>query len=211
MRLLVCLLMLVLTPVSARAIGIEVQGLFGSAAVLVIDGRREMLKVGQQSDSGVLLVSADSEKAVIKYGEEKKTVYLSQSITSNFQSPDEAKVIINMNQNRQYLTQGSINGRSVRFLVDTGANVISMGSEQAAALGVSLEGGQRSVATTAGGRVEVTRVTLQTVQVGAIKQHNVVAIVSHSQHPPYVLLGMTFLQHVDIRENAGLMVLTSKL
>ena len=54
-------------------------------------------------------------------------------------------------------------------------------------------------------------VTLDDIQAGAIRQHNVRAVVSHASHSPYVLLGMTFRQHVDISENAGLMVLTSKL
>ena len=95
--------------------------------------------------------------------------------------------------------------------LDTGANVISLDSSLAAQLGISLDGARRGLAQTAGGETEVSFVTLKDVQVGAIKQHNVRAVVTHASHPPYVLLGMTFLQHVDIRENAGLMVLTSKL
>ena len=212
MKIVFTTLLLVITSIAgqSKAAEIEVQGLFGRAAVLVIDGKREMMKVGD-TRSGVRLVSADSEKAVIEYEGEQQTVYLSEHIGSSFQAPGRARVMITVNDNRQYFTAGTINGRSVQFLVDTGANVISIGGNLAASLGISTEGGNKGYATTAGGRTEVTHVTLKTVQVGEITQHNVGAIVSHAQNAPYVLLGMTFLQHVDISENAGLMVLTSKL
>ena len=49
------------------------------------------------------------------------------------------------------------------------------------------------------------------MQVGDIKQVNIQAVILGGEHPKDILLGMSFLQHVDISENAGLMVLTSKL
>ena len=53
--------------------------------------------------------------------------------------------------------------------------------------------------------------TLDDIQVEVTRQRDARAVVSHASNLPYVLLGMTFRQHVDIRENAGLMVLTRKL
>lgn len=175
-------MLLSLLPLEGLAQGIEVQALFAGPAVLVIDGRRELLRQGE-AKSGVTLRSA----------------------------PESATVMIAMNENRQYFTQGVVNGRSVRFLVDTGANVVSVDSATAADLGISPAGAPRTWAQTAGGRTAVTVVSLDDVQVGGIRQRGVRAVVSHAAHPPYVLLGMSFLQHVDISENSGLMVLTSKL
>ena len=45
----------------------------------------------------------------------------------------------------------------------------------------------------------------------AITPHAEQAVIFGGDHPKDILLGMSFLQHVDISENAGLMVLTSKL
>ena len=196
---------------SALAVDIEIRALFGGAAMIAIDGKSQLLKVGERSVEGIELVSADAEKAVVEYKGEKLTITLSDRIASSFTQADQATVMINMNKNRQYFTAGSINGRSVQFLVDTGANVVSLDSGMAASLGISLADGEKSWATTAGGPTQVTLVNLPDVQVGPISQHNVKAVVSHASHPPYVLLGMSFLQHVDISEKAGLMVLTSKL
>jgi aspartyl protease family protein len=52
---------------------------------------------------------------------------------------------------------------------------------------------------------------IQEMVVGEITQKNVQAIIIDGENPKDILLGMSFLQHVDISENAGLMVLTSKL
>jgi len=203
-------MLLLILPLEGLAQDIEVQALFAGAAVLVIDGRRELLRQGE-AKSGVTLLSADTEKAVIETAGRQQTVKLSDRITSNFSAPERATVMIAMNENRQYFTQGVVNGRSVRFLVDTGANVVSLDSATAADLGISVAGAPRTWAQTAGGRTAVTVVSLDDVQIGGIRQRGVRAVVSHAAHPPYLLLGMSFLQHVDISENSGLMVLTSKL
>ena len=76
---------------------------------------------------------------------------MNDRLTSNFTASDEARVMITMNQNQQYLTQGNLNGRSVRFLVDTGASVVSLDANMAAELGVSLDGARKGWAQTAGG------------------------------------------------------------
>ena len=53
--------------------------------------------------------------------------------------------------------------------------------------------------------------TLDDIRVEVTRQRDTRAVVSHASNLPYVLLGMTFFQQVDISENVELMVLTSKL
>ena len=48
----------------ARAVEIDVLGLFTDAAMLSIDGRQQMLRTGERSTEGVLLVSSNSREAV---------------------------------------------------------------------------------------------------------------------------------------------------
>ena len=88
---------------------------------------------------------------------------------------------------------------------------MAINAQTAGMLGINLAEGEKTVVTTASDQLPVTLVTLKEVQVGAIKQRNIRAVVTEGGYPTDVLLGMTFLQHVDISENAGLMVLTSKL
>ncbi len=105
---------------------------------------------------------------------------------------------------------GSINGRPVRFLIDTGANIIAMNSRMARNLGIDFSGGKIMTATTAGGAIRSWEVILGAVQVGEIRVTNVQGAVLEGEFPKDILLGMSFLRRVKIQENAGLMVLTSQ-
>ena len=177
---------------------------------LSIDGREQVLKDGEASDEGVTLVEASASQAVIEIEGQRSVLLISERITSNFAAPEEASVAIRMNTSRQYITHGAINGRPVQFLVDTGANYIAMNAGTATALGISMADGVETTASTASDVVTMTLVTIREVQVGDIRRNNVQAMVSHSNFPTQILLGMSFLQHVDIRENAGLMVLSTQ-
>jgi len=206
-----CILLLLLTSELARAVDIEVKALFDGAAMLSIDGEDRLVKVGEDSAEGLVLLAADPDRAVVEVNGKQHTLTLSDRIASTFVAPEKSQVMINRSGNNQYVTHGSINGRSVRFLVDTGANIMALNANTARMLGLDLAEGEKTLASTASDKLPVTMVTLKEVQVGPIRQQNVRAVVLAGPHPADVLLGMTFLQHVDINENAGLMVLTSKL
>ena len=207
-RVLFLLLLTVIQP--AAALDVEVKALFNGAALLSIDGREQVLKDGEASDEGVTLVEASASQAVVEIDGQRSVLLISERITSNFAAPEEASVAIRMNTSRQYITHGAINGRPVQFLVDTGANYIAMNAPTATALGISMADGVETSASTASDVVTMTLVTIREVQVGDIRRNNVQAMVSHSNFPTQILLGMSFLQHVDIRENAGLMVLSTQ-
>lgn len=193
------------------AVNIEVKGLFGGAAVLVINGREQLVREGQTTSEGIELIQADANKAVIRLNGETKTLYLSDRIDSNFTEAESVQVHINMSPDRQYLTAGAINGRPLRFLVDTGANVIALNADMAKSLGLEHVKSVRTNVSTASDVRVARSVVLREVQVGEIVVNNVRAVVMDGSQPSTALLGMSFLQHVDISENNGLMVLSSKL
>jgi aspartyl protease family protein len=202
---------LLLWATVSNAANIEVKGLFGGAAVLVIDGREQLLKQGQVSREGVELISANATKAVVRVEGESRTLYLSERIGSKFEIAEKGRVFIPMNPNRQYFAHGSVNGRSVRFLVDTGANTVALNATMARSLGISLADGVKINATTASSNETVTRVLIREISVGEIKRNNVEAVVLSGTHPPEILLGMSFLEYVEISKNNDMMVLTSKM
>ena len=53
------------------------------------------------------------------------------------------------------MAQGAINGKSVNFMVDTGATTIAMSAADAQRLGLTFDGGRRGLANTAGGSIFV--------------------------------------------------------
>jgi aspartyl protease family protein len=208
--LMTCLMVMMAADVGAASLEIEVVGLFKDTAVVSINGQQRMLRVAQTSPEGVHLVSADSEKAVISIDGESRTLYLSTKVSGGFKPREEESVSIQRNNAGQYVVGGTINDRAVRFLVDTGANIVALNSVQAGRLGLNLESGKRVQTTTASGVVTSYQVVLNSVQVGGIRMINVPAAVLPGNHPTDILLGMTFLEGVVMREEQGVMVLTSK-
>lgn len=95
----------------------------------------------------------------------------------------------------------TINGHTVYGIIDTGATLISMSAETAKAFGISLDGGVKGKSSTAGGIRDITRTTVPLVDVAGIKLHNIEVSVGDSKHP--VLIGMAFLNHVNVSMNGG--------
>ena len=198
-----------LSMAPAALADIEVLGLFKGAALLEVDGEQKLLKVGQQW-KGVALLEADSRQAVADINGERMTLTVSTHIGTSFQVPETREVRVRKNSQRQYITTAEINGRRVKVLVDTGANIIAMNSATARAMGVDFTRGTPSRVATASGVVQAWSVTLDRVDVGGILVNHVQASVLEGSHPDIVLLGMSYLQHVEMREVDGVLSLISK-
>jgi aspartyl protease family protein len=106
-----------------------------------------------------------------------------------------------------YQVAGTINGRSVQFLVDTGATTVAMNDATARGLGIDYRAGERSLVETASGIVEAFAVNLTEVAVGGIRVPNVRAMVIRGAQPSRVLLGMTFLSRTRIEHVQDALVL----
>ncbi len=201
----------VVLPASADNLEIDVVGLFKDAALFDINGKQQLLRAGEVSVEGVALVEASSRGAVIDVNGRRLFLDLSSKISAGFQAAENASVSISLNDNGQYRTGGSINGRAVALLVDTGANIVALNANDARSLGIDFRSGRISQAVTASGRVNSWEVTLDSVQLGGIRVPNVRAAVLEGDYPEDILLGMTFLGNVDIRNANGVLVLTSRL
>lgn len=205
--LAILILLLALSPLT-RA-DVEVLGLFKGAALVEKDGKQKLLKVGQKWQ-GIVLLKADSREALADINGERVTLTVSTRIGTKFARPAPQEVIILKNSNRQYITTAKINGRSARVLVDTGANIVAMNSNHARALGVDVSKGTPSRVGTASGVAEARSVLLQSVDVGGIEIQHVQATVIEGDFPELVLLGVSYLQHVEMREKDGVLTLTAK-
>ena len=108
-----------------------------------------------------------------------------------------------------FYSTGNINGSTVRFLVDTGASMISLGAGDARRIGVDPAKGVPGVANTANGQTVVSRVKLNSVRVGEIELNNVDALV-HQHDLPVTLLGMSFLNRMEMQRNGDTMTLIKR-
>ena len=199
--------LMICSLLSAQAPSVEVQGLFTDAAVLKVDGQSTMIRIGQ-SLGGVTLLKANSESVTIELDGELHILGMSQRISSNYQVPSSQVVLIQRDAMLQYNTKASINGRSMRVLVDTGANIVAMNASHARAIGLDPRVGEQSRVETASGVVAARIVMLRSVDIGGIRVENVRASVMQGGYPATILLGMSYLRHVEIHENGGVLSLS---
>lgn len=208
------ILIMIAIMISESAVAIdkiEVEALLAGMAVIMIDGNRRTLRVGETSTEGVHIVSADSKAVVLDIDGVQKTYLLGNSITTNYQKPKSVKEQIFVNSNGMYQTHGSINGQSVSFLVDTGATSVAMSETKAKQLGILYRmDGEMIMASTASGTAKAWKVKLKNITVGSLKQSQIDAVVIEGNHPGEVLLGMTFLERLKVEKEAGVMTLEQK-
>lgn len=122
-------------------------------------------------------------------------------------SPDLSQVLLQRHPSGHFIEEGSINGRPVRFLVDTGATTVAMSSSLAVKLGLS-RGAQRSVST-AGGQSVGFETRLAKIELGPLALRNVDAIVLPAMEGGYVLLGMSFLAQFELLQRHDTLVIRS--
>jgi aspartyl protease family protein len=190
---------------------IRVMALFPNKAMVEIDGSSRLLKVGKRSPEGVLLISADSSEAVIEVNGEQKNYQVGARYGGNFSTGKKREVRILRNNRGDYTTVGTINGRNVKMLLDTGATSVAMSSVEAKRLGIQYWlSGQRIMVSTASGMAKAYAITLDRVQVGSIGMSNVKATVVEGGSPQEVLLGMSFLNQVEMINSGNVMLLRSK-
>ncbi len=185
-------------------------GLFKDKALLTIDGKSRLLKVGASSPEGVKLLSSDSQQANILVEGQTLTLHLSERISTAFKKPKFSEVKIPRSRNGHYFTAGAINGRPAKFMVDTGATAIAMNINEARRLGIDLRQAKAGMSSTAGGMVETFRVVLDKVSVGSVTLHSIPASVIKGDFPEHILLGNSFLNKVEMTEQSGVLVFRKK-
>jgi len=113
------------------------------------------------------------------------------------------EVALKRGDSGHFYAEVSTGSGSVMMLVDTGASVVALTSDDAAMLGVEWRADQvRPVARGASGDVYGVPVTLDRIEVGGIEAHRVQAVVV-PEHLDISLLGQSFLSKVNRVELAG--------
>ncbi|MEO8039349.1 MAG: retroviral-like aspartic protease family protein, partial [Betaproteobacteria bacterium] len=136
----------------AHAVDVTVVGLTSGKAIVTINGGRpKTLSIGQVGPEGVKLLSATSDQAQFEIDGKRRTLTMGQGISTSFAPTGRSKVVLSADGTGHYLTQGTINGGQVKFLVDTGATMVSLGISDARRLGINYLNGERGTSNTANG------------------------------------------------------------
>jgi aspartyl protease family protein len=212
LKSLVLLALIASVPCAIALEKIVVLGLFKDKAIVEIDGRKRSLTAGVMSPEGVKLIAANSSEALIEVNGKRGTYTLGTHIGSAY-APVSPQVTVQIwpDATGMYTIDGSINQFPVKFLVDTGASTVAMNRHQAKRLGLDykLDSAERA-ASTASGIARTYYLTLKRVKVGEIELNEVPAVVVDGDFPLVSLLGMSFLNRVDMMRNGRVLELRKK-
>lgn len=125
--------------------------------------------------------------------------------SSQLTSTGKAVVVLKRNRAGHYVANGLINGVPVTFLLDTGATGVALSTEVARAAGAVP--GKPVITRTANGKAKSYRTTLKSVALGNIEQHHVPATIAPGLATQEVLLGMSFLKHLELTQRGNTLTL----
>lgn len=165
-----------LAPPSATAQSVALSGVLGSKALLVIDGGTPRALAAGESlqDVRVLQVSGDTAEVEIKG--RRQTLRLGEAPISlggrGAAAGDPAlgrRVVLKADNRGHFIERGQINGKTMVYMVDTGASSVAIGRSDAERMGLPFLKGQPVMMRTANGDAQGWRLRLDSVRVGDVE------------------------------------------
>ena len=126
-------LAVVLAGAPALAQTVSMSGAFTGKALLMIDGAPRTVAVGD-TVQGVKLVAVTGSDAVVEVKGKRVTLALGGaqvSIGNAASDGGASQIVLSAGSGGHFVTSGAINGRAVRFMVDTGASMVGIGAAEA--------------------------------------------------------------------------------
>ena len=182
---------------------VMVLSISGERVDLLVNGSitRSMYR-GETSAEGVYVVQVRNDSALIEVEGKSFRMTPGSSTTPS--------VVLQADPRGHFLVEVAINGTPIRALVDTGASTVAINLEDARRMGVDLIGAPSIMVQTAAGPRRALRAKLGNVQLGDILLQNVDATVSETNDLPIVLLGMSFLDQLDMQRSGRTLILTRR-
>jgi len=198
----------------ARAADINVIGIFGSKATLMVDGGKpRTLAVGDTTPEKIKLLSIAADRVVVEIDGRRETLHMGNQRISNARADSGTqRVVLSGDAKGHFLTTAIVNGVSLRFLVDTGASSVTISADDARRANVSYSPAERVIMQTANGPAAAYRVRLNTVRLGDITVNNVEGLVleGNALGGRFGLLGMSFLNRTDMKREGETLTLTKR-
>ena len=209
MRFLAAVALLLAAPAFAQTVSMS--GSLGDKALLIIDGAPRTLATGS-AVQGVKLVSVNGSGAVVEVKGKRVTLALGGAQVNLGAAPSDGgglQIVLAAGSGGHFFSAGAINGKAVRFVVDTGATFVSMGANEAERLGIAYRNGQRGITNTANGQMTVYKVSLASLRIGGVQVYNVEALVGEAPMD-HVLLGNSFLTRFQMKRENDTMTLSKR-
>lgn len=197
------------SPAPVLAGDVVLLGVFPDRALVAIDGQRVVLVAGQEGREDVRLLSTNTleRRAWLRIDGQRRELTVAGRAGELAEDPAPAATRIHRDGSGAFSVSGSIGGHAVRFRVDPGAAVTLLNAAEAERVGVAPGQGQLITLRTDRGRAFGQRVILPSVRIGGIALDRVEAVILQGDRPRLPVLGMSFLERVQVREEQGTLLL----
>ncbi len=196
----------------AHAQSVMLTGTIGSRAILIVDGGAPKTVAVGETFQGVKLLSLQGEQATVESGGKRVALRMDTPVSiggGGLGGGGGNRIVLPVSSGGHFMTQGAINGRTVSFMLDTGATSVAMSAADAKRIGLDYSKGQPVRVGTANGVALGYRVRLNSVRVGDVEVYDIDAVVSE-QSMPFILLGNSFINRFSMRRDADQMVLEKR-
>jgi len=199
---------------------IRILALSEGMVILQIGRKRYSLRNGESTSTGIKLIKADSEDALLEIDGRQQNYTLSQHIQRGTPSPShyrflkkeetKKKMTLYPNSHGAYVTHGFINKKPAEFIIDTGATIVAMSSQTADRLGIDYKNGRQGYASTASGTTKTRSIYIYKIEIGQFVFRGVEAAVIKGRYPEKILLGNTALRHLEMHFKGTALTLIQK-
>jgi len=211
-RLALALVVLGGAAASAQAESVMLTGTIGNRAILIVDGGAPRTVAPGEKLGNVRLVSVQGGEATVEVNGKRALLRMDQPASvggGGGGGANGSRIVLPAGSGGHFTTLGAINGRSVTFLLDTGATSVAISAADAQRIGLDYKKGAPIQISTANGVAAGFRVKLGSVRVGDVEVYEVDAVVSE-QPMPYVLLGNSFINRFSMQRDGDQMVLVKR-
>jgi len=198
-----------LAPLSAHAQTVALGGILGAKALLIVNSSAPRGVAVGESHQGVKVLSVGKDEAVVEVAGSRRTLHLGEAPVSVGSKSGGRRVVLIADSRGHFVNSGTINGRIMQFMVDTGASTVAIGRPDADRMGLNYQGGQPVRMNTANGVAQGWRMKLDSVRIGDVEVFGIEAVVT-PQAMPFVLLGNSFLTEFQMTRTNDQMVLEKR-
>ncbi len=128
-----------------------------------------------------------------------------QTLSTNYDKNGIREVVLQRNRDGHYVANGKINGQPVVFFLDTGATIVSIPENVANRL--NLQRGMPIQSSTANGVITTYYTELDSISLGNIELRHVRASINPYMQSNEILLGMSFLKHLEFTQRGDTLIL----
>lgn len=195
---------------------VGISGTLGDKALISVNGAPAKVVATGGLIDGVRVLAVQGDRVTVEVEGQRRILTVGPGDAPASRSPPADAVPTHGGRGSVTLTADSrghfaarvlVNGVSAPFLIDTGASVVTLPGSLARRANIDLERATPVTLSTANGRARGYRVVLNTVSLDGLVANLVEAVVIEDDKLPLALLGMSFLNRMNMRREGDLLIL----